>query len=85
MLMMLLCSKWDQASDLQQQLELASELESNLQDTKDWGRKSLFDFNAVKTELIFFDWSDNTGAINVKMDESILEENPSFKMPDFLF
>ena len=34
-----LCSKCDQASDLWQQLELASELESNLQDTLDWGRK----------------------------------------------
>ena len=31
--------KYDQASDLWQQLELASELESDLQDTVDWGRK----------------------------------------------
>ena len=31
--------KCDQASDLCQQLELASELESDLQDTVDWGRK----------------------------------------------
>ena len=31
--------KCDQASDLWQQLELASELESNLRDTVDWGRK----------------------------------------------
>ena len=34
-----LYSKCDQASDLWQQLELASELESDLQDTVDWGRK----------------------------------------------
>ena len=34
-----LYSKYDQASDLWQQLELASELESDLQDTVDWGRK----------------------------------------------
>ena len=29
----------DQASDLWQQLELASELESDLRDTVDWGKK----------------------------------------------
>ena len=34
-----LYSKCDQASDLWQQLELASELESDLQDTVDWGKK----------------------------------------------
>ena len=31
--------KCDQASDLWQQLEKASELESHLRDTVDWGRK----------------------------------------------
>ena len=41
-----LYSKCDQASDLWQQLELASELESNLQDTVDWGKKWLVDFIA---------------------------------------
>ena len=49
MLMILLCSKCDQASDLWQQLELASELESDLRDTADWVRKWLVDFNAGKT------------------------------------
>ena len=34
-----LYSKYDQASDLWQQLELASELESDLRDTVDWGKK----------------------------------------------
>ena len=34
-----LYSKCDQASDMWQQLELASELESDLRDTVDWGRK----------------------------------------------
>ena len=33
------CSKCNQASDLWQQLELASELEPDLRDTVDWGRK----------------------------------------------
>ena len=46
-----ICSKCDQASDLWQQLELASELESDLQDTVDWGRKWLVDFNAGKTQF----------------------------------
>ena len=36
-----LCCKCDQASDLWQQLELASELESDLGDTVDWGKKLL--------------------------------------------
>ena len=49
-----------------QQLELASELESNQQNTVDWGRKWLVDFNAGKTQLVSFDWSNNTGAIDVK-------------------
>ena len=44
-----LYSKCDQASDLWQQQELASELESDLRDTMDWGRKWIVDFNAGKT------------------------------------
>ena len=41
--------KCDQASDLWQQLELASELNSDPRDMVDWGRKWLVDFNAGKT------------------------------------
>ena len=44
-----LYSKCHHASDLWQQLELASEIESDLQDTVDWGKKWLVDFNARKT------------------------------------
>ena len=55
-----LCCKCDQASDLWQQLELASELESDLQDIVDWGRKWLsVDFSAGKTQLFSFDLSNN--------------------------
>ena len=61
--------KCDQVSDLWQQLELASELETDLRYTVDWGRKWLVDFNAGKTQLVLFDWSKNTGAIDVKMDD----------------
>ena len=75
-----LYSKCDQASDLWQQLELASELESDLQDPVDWGRKWLVDFSAGKSQLVPFDQSNKTGAIDVKMDGSVLEEKPSFKM-----
>ena len=64
---------------------MASELESDLQDTVDWGRKWLVDFNAGKTQLVSFDQSNNTGAIDVKMDGSILEEKPSFKMLGLTF
>ena len=43
-----LYSKCDQTSDLWQQLELATELESGLRDTVGWGRKWLVDFNTGK-------------------------------------
>ena len=72
--------KCDQASDLWQQLELVSELESDLWDTVDWDRKWLVDFNAGKTQLVLFDQSNNTGATDVKMDGSVLEEKSSFKI-----
>ena len=80
-----LYSKCDQASDFMQQLELASELESDLGDTVDWGRKWLVDFNAGKTQLGLFDRSKNTGATDVKMDGSVLEEKTSFKMLGLTF
>ena len=80
-----LYSKCDQASDLWQQLELNSELESDVQDTVDWGRKWFFDFNAGKTQLVLFHWSKNTGAIDVKTDGSILEEKLSFIMLGLTF
>ena len=75
-----LYSKCDQASDLWRQLESASELESDLRDTMDWGRKWLVDFNAEKTQLVLFERSKSTGAIDVKMDGSVLKEKTSFKM-----
>ena len=47
-----LYSKCDQVSDEWQQLDLASELESDLRDTVDWGSKWLVDFNAGKTQPV---------------------------------
>ena len=73
MLIRLLYSKCDQASDLWQQHELTSELESDLQDTVERGKKWLVDFSAGKTQLVLFDRPNNNGSIDVKMDGSILE------------
>ena len=68
MLMILLSIlKCDQASDLWQQLELASELESDLRDAVDWGKKWLVDFSAGKTQLVSFDRSNNNGSIDGSM------------------
>ena len=61
--------------DLWQQVELASELESDLIGTINWDRKWIVDFSAGKTELVSFDWSNNTGAIDVQMDGLVLEKN----------
>ena len=47
--------------------------------------KWLVDFNSRKTQLVPFDQSNNTGAIDVKMDESVLEEKSSFKMLGLTF
>ena len=52
----------------------------------DWGWKLLVDFNAGKTQLVLFVWSKNTHAIDVKVDESVLEEKSSENAGvDFLF
>ena len=80
-----LYSKCDWASDLWQQLELASELESDLRDTMDWGKKWLVDFNARKTQLVSFDQSNNNGSIDVEMVGSILKEKTSFKILGLTF
>ena len=51
----------------------------------DWGWKWLVDFNAGNTQPILFDKSNNTVAIDLKMDGSVLEENSSFKMLGLTF
>ena len=50
-----LYSKCEQASDLLQQLELASELNSDLRDIVDLGTKRLGNFSSDKTQLVSFD------------------------------
>ena len=64
---------------------MASELESDLQDSVDWGKKWLVDFNARKTHLVLFDWSNNNGSMDVKMDGFVLEEKSSFKILGLTF
>ena len=64
---------------------MASELASDLGDTVDWGRKWLVDFNARKTQLVSFEWSNSSGAIDVKMNGPFLEEKSSFKMLGLTF
>ena len=45
----------------------------------------LVDFNDGKTQLVSFDWSNNTGAIDAKIDGSVLEGRSSFKMLELTF
>ena len=61
----ILYSWCNQAYDLWQQLELASELESGLRDTVDWDKRQFVDCNAGKSQPGLFGWSNNTGAIDV--------------------
>ena len=79
-----LYSKCDRASDLWQQLESASELESDLRDTEYWG-KWLVDFKAGKTQQVSFDGFNNNDSIDVKVDGSVLEEKSSFIMLGLTF
>ena len=51
----------------------------------DWGKKWLVDFNVGKTQLVSLDQSNNTGAIDVNMNGSVLEEKLSFKMLQLTF
>ena len=46
----------------------------------DCSKKWLVDFSAGKTQLFLFDWSNNVGSIDVKIDGSVLEKKSSFKM-----
>ena len=47
-----LYSKCDQAFDLWQQIDLTFELESDIQNPVNWGKKWLVDFNAGKTQVV---------------------------------
>ena len=70
---------WSSIWSVWQQLELAFELEFDLWDTVDLGRKWLVHFQTRKTQLVSFDQSDNTGTIDVGMDGSVFEEKSSLR------
>ena len=54
-------------------------------DTVDWGKKWLVDFNSGKSQLLSFDWPNNSDSIYVKMDGFVLEEKSTFKMLGLTF
>ena len=73
-MLMILLSILSLVRDLMwRQLELASE--SDPPCTVDWGRKWVVDLNAGKTQLVWSNRSNNTGATEVKIDGSTLEKN----------
>ena len=75
-----LYSKFNQASDLWQQLELASELESDIRDIVNDAVNDLLISMLEKLLLVLFEQPNNTGAIDVKMDGSARKEKSSFNM-----
>ena len=50
-----------------------------------WGRKLIVDFNARKAQLVSFDQSNNTGAIDMTMGGSVFIEKSSLKVLGFSF
>ena len=54
------------------------ELQSDLRDTMDLVRKLLADFNAGKTQLVSFDRTINSDAIDEKMHRTVLDEKQFF-------
>ena len=64
---------------------MASELESDLRETIDWGRKWVVNLNAGKNQLVLFDQSNNNGSIDVKMNGSVLEKKSSYKVLELTF
>ena len=50
-----------------------------------WGRKWLVDINAGKSQLVSFQLSNNTVAVGVKIDGSVLEEKSSLKIQGLSF
>ena len=63
-----------------QQLKLLSELESDQSDTMDCHKKCLNDVSAEKNHLISLDWTNNSSAIDVEIDWTVLEGKLFFKV-----
>ena len=73
-MMILLSTKCHQASNLWQHVELTSFLECDLWDTGECNRKYHVDFNAGKTQFVWFDCLNNCCASDMKMNESVLNK-----------
>ena len=59
---------------------MSAELESDLRDTVEWGKRWQITFNAGKTHLVSFHHWVNSGNIGIRMGEKMLEEESSFRM-----
>ena len=59
MILLSIYSKFDQATDLWKQLEMATGLESHQRDTMDLGRNWIVDLSARKTHFVSFDRSNS--------------------------
>ena len=72
-------SSCDKVSDEFERLCMSGDLEGDLRDVVDWGKRWLVSFNAKKTQLISFD-NSNSDHLDIKMGASLLDEKSSFKM-----
>ena len=53
--------------------------------TVDWGWNWLVDFNARKTQLVSFQWSNNVEAIDMKIGRTVIGQKLYFSMPGLPF
>ena len=53
---------------------MAPELNPDLKNTVDFDKKRVVHFSGGKIQLVSFDRSNNTGAIDMKIDGSVLED-----------
>lgn len=65
---MIIYTWYDEARDLLAELELPYELKPDLQKSMDW---CIVRHNARNSQLLLFDCSSNSSAINVKEDECL--------------
>ena len=61
----------DEACDLLPDFLLTCEIEPDLQNSMDWG---IVRYNARKDQLLLFDCSSNSNAINAKKDERVSDK-----------
>ena len=57
---------------------LEGDLECDLRDTVERNSRWLVSFNAKKTQLVSFEYSANSGVMDIKTSKAVLEELSSF-------